>query len=81
MKKKYLPSTSEGKLLHLAEECNELAGIINKTYRFKEETCVALEEALDMYNPEDKKQTPNRELILLEIKDVIRCIEQVKEEL
>ena len=81
MNNKYLPSTPEGKLLHLAEECAELAGIINKTYRFKEETCVSLEESLDMYNPDDKKKQTNRELILLEIEDVLRCIKQVKPEL
>lgn len=79
MNKRYLPKTPEGKLLHLAEECNELAGIINKTFRFTQETCESLSEGMRMYNPNDPSFTTNRELIRTEIKDVMQAIRVIND--
>ena len=74
MKSKYLPRTLEGKLGHLAEECNELAGIINKTLRFKAESGEYAEDALQYFNPELEAAPTNKELIKLEISDVLAAI-------
>lgn len=79
MNKRYLPKTPEGKFLHLAEECNELAGIVNKTLRFSQETCESLSEGLRMYNPNDPRFTINRELIRVELKDVLLAITAVQD--
>lgn len=84
MKKAYLPRTTGGKILRLAEECAEVAAACNKTARI----CMEwdpndIEGALEGYNPElpESKRETNREWIWREIKDLEHAIKVVKKAL
>jgi len=73
MKPEYAPKTTDEKLGYLVEECGEVLSAIGKTQRW----------GLDSVNPdlpEDQQET-NRAWILRELRDLLRAIRYVREEL
>lgn len=81
MKRRYLPKTTEGKLLRLAEEAAEVSQACLKTLRvLAEGEATDIEDALEGGNPEldPKIRESNRDWILRELKDLNHSIAIVK---
>ena len=70
MNKKYLPTTCEGKMLHVIEECSEVQHAITKAMRF----------GLDKYHPRDV-HLDNRNKILSELDDLESAISKLRDAL
>lgn len=57
---RYLPTTPEGRLLRLVEECDEVLQCVGKLGRF----------GVDNYHPRDPLRVTNRAALLAELRDV-----------
>lgn len=69
MNPQYLPTTPEGRLARLVEECGEVLQVLGKAVRF------------GIQNRHPKGGPTNREALLLELDDLIHAANAVKADL